>query len=133
MYYSLEDVVTKLGVDPVVNGVDGKPVYRLNSNLIMNKGLTTDEVFELISLHQQKLQIFDAMEKTNHPAKLKELAAQVTEIEFAMQKAWHFTQDANFHEWYRVPKCLCPKMDNVDARGTSFRVTTQNCPIHGWE
>lgn len=110
---------------------NGKVLYRLNERLAEKQGITDQELINLVELHQQKLHVFDTMNATDDPIKLKQLAKLVEDFEFEMQKNWHFEQNVNMHEWYRVPKCICPKMDNEDRRGTEYRIYNATCPIHG--
>ena len=110
---------------------NGKIAYYLNEGLAERQGVTDQEMINLIELHQQKLTIFEQMWATTDYTELRNLAELVEGIEFEMQKNWHFPQDATFHEWYNVPNCTCPKMDNEDRRGTSYRVVDAKCPIHG--
>jgi len=125
-----ERVKELLGEDTVVV-YNGKPIYNLNSSLILRQGVDASELRHLKFLHAEKLKYFDLMKETDEKEKLKEYAHEVECIEFEMQKAWHFTQDRNFHEWYKVPKCTCPKMDNADNRGTNRRIIVMDCPVHG--
>ena len=125
-----ERVKELLGEDTVVV-YNGKPIYNPNSSLILRQGVDASELRHLKFLHAEKLKYFDLMKETDEKEKLKEYAHEVECIEFEMQKAWHFTQDRNFHEWYKVPKCTCPKMDNADNRGTNRRIIVMDCPVHG--
>ena len=128
---SSEQRVKELLGEDIVVTYNGKPVYNLNSSLVLKQGLDVSELRNLKSLHAEKLKYFDLMRETDEKFKLKEYAHEVECIEFEMQKAWHFTQDRNFHEWYKVPKCTCPKMDNADNRGTNRRIIVMDCPVHG--
>jgi hypothetical protein len=127
---SEERVKELLGEDTTVM-YNGEPVYNLNSSLVLKQGLDVSELRNLKALHAEKLKYFDLMRETDYKHKLKEYAHEIECIEFEMQKAWHFTQDRNFHEWYKVPKCTCPKMDNADNRGSNHRIIVMDCPVHG--
>ena len=125
-----EKVLELLGEDTLVT-YNGKDAYHLNSSLILKQGLDVSELRQLKALHAEKLKYFDMMRETDDREKLREYAHEVECIEFEMQKAWRFPQDRNFHEWYRVPKCTCPNMDNADWRGTDRRIISLDCPVHG--
>jgi hypothetical protein len=127
---SEERVKELLGEDTTVM-YNGEPVYNLNSSLVLKQGIDVSELRNLKALHAEKLKYFDLMRETDYKHKLKEYAHEIECIEFEMQKAWHFTQDRNFHEWYKVPKCTCPKMDNADNRGSNRRIIVMDCPVHG--
>lgn len=110
---------------------NGKIAYYLNESLAERQGVTDQEMINLVQLHQEKLTYFSTMGGTTDRAELRRLAGLVETIEFEMQKNWHFPLNADFHEWYNVPNCTCPKMDNEDRRGTPYRVVDAKCPIHG--
>ena len=111
---------------------EGKPRYRLNESLALRQGVTDEELDKIRALHELKLKVFQMMEETDNVDRLRACAEMVTDIEFALQRNWHFPEDKRFHEWYKVPKCACPKMDNAERRGTSFQITVSDCPIHGF-
>ena len=125
-----QKVFDLLGEDTTVM-YNGEAVYNLNSSLVLRQGLDVSDLRNLKSLHAEKLKYFDLMRETDYKHKLKEYAHEVECIEFQMQKAWRFPQDRNFHEWYKVPKCECPRMDNIDSRGSDRRIISMNCPVHG--
>lgn len=108
----------------------GQKMYKLNERLSRMQGLSVEDIETLKDLHVIKLEIFEKMEKSSDKKELQELALEVENIEFQLQKTWKFKQDRNYHDWYLVPKCSCPKMDNVDMKGTIYRTINHNCIIH---
>jgi hypothetical protein len=54
-----------------------------------------------------------------------------TANEFDLQDLWGFTPDKNYHMFWTMEGCTCPKMDNRDAWGTPYHVYNGSCPIHG--
>lgn len=103
----------------------------LNSNLAKQQMLTQEDLDQIAELHHKKFYVLQRMKMTNDPGHLKVLSLQVTELEFALQKAWGFEQDVRYHRWFEVPKCACPKMDNLERLGTDYPIINSNCPIHG--
>jgi hypothetical protein len=89
----------------------------------------------ILRSHKVKVALFDAMILAvgleADPRILRAMAKAVEELEFHQQGLWGFKQDRNFHYWWRVPGCRCPKMDNQDAYGTSYGIVSGACPIHG--
>lgn len=106
-----------------------RKTYYLNKHLLDRQNCWLN-LEDLIKTHKEKLDIFDLMDKTDDRNELRELAGQVQDKEFELQRLWKFSIDAKFHEWYLVPKCTCPKMDNADARGTKYSIFSSDCPIH---
>jgi hypothetical protein len=115
-----------------VPGIDGQPLTFLNDALAKRQGVTEEQMSALILTHQLRWMLFESAKKITEPLKLKMLANVFTALEFEQQKLWNFPPDANFHRFFDFPGCTCPKYDNMDALGTSYKVHTQNCPIHGW-
>jgi len=112
---------------------NNQPVYQLSTHLIQRQGVTDEQLERLKELHIKKLKLFDEMSATDDTAKLKEGALRLQAIEFAMQDNWNFPQDPGMHEWYLIPKCTCPRMDNIDRRfpGSKLRIISETCPVHG--
>lgn len=107
----------------------------LNERLAFRQNITDEQLAKLKELHIVKDFVFGLMEKTDDPVQLKAGADLVEQLEFALQRNWNFDEDAGMHEWYNVPGCLCPKLDNMDSRypGSTHRIHTQDCPIHGFD
>jgi hypothetical protein len=123
--------MTKEEIDKLAIIYKGNNIGYLNPTLIKKNSITDNEIEELKRLHCIKAHIFEQMEKTDDPKLLKSFAKDVTETEFALQKTWRFIPDETMHEWYKVPKCQCSKMDNAERRGTKYQVINGNCPVHG--
>jgi len=77
-----------------------------------------------------KFELFTEMEKTDETEELRELADKITQNEFIIQELFNFDRDARFHRFWELPKCECPRMDNMDSWGTGRSVTSSNCKIH---
>lgn len=114
---------------------NGKVDSYLNPSLILKQKLTKEDVEEIKRLHVIRLELFDYMMKPEVKediALLRECVKGMELIEYAMQKAWKFDKDRTKHSWwYRVPNCLCPKMDNSERFGTKDRIINTKCPCHG--
>jgi len=55
----------------------------------------------------------------------------LTEAEYALQKAWGFEQDVVFHTYHMTLKgCTCPSMDNYEMVGTGTKWVAEDCPYH---
>ena len=108
----------------------------LNPNLVARQRLTQDDINQVTALHKVKNQLFERMEKLDPVGQRQELqlcVLDLQEIEFGMQRAWKFEEDADRHSWwYRAPHCRCPRMDNSDPLMPN-RITRQDCPLHGWD
>jgi hypothetical protein len=131
-YKSIDDVPMELRPYTVV--YKKKPRSILNRRLIIEKKVTEEQLERILSLHVEKLKLFDSMTKLD-PEKnislLMEKAKIFEGIEFSLQENWNFDKNSDFHEWYSVPHCGCPKLDNHDLHGTELRVISGSCLIHG--
>ena len=111
-----------------------KRKVKLNQSLINQQKLTDEDVEALVISHELKEVIFDmasnASEIGNKKA-LKMLANMFELLEFEQQTLWKFDRNSNFHYWFDIPGCSCPKMDNRDRIGTEYRIMIDTCPIHG--
>lgn len=111
---------------------NGSALSVLNENLVKKQKLNQDQIEELKELHIKMHDVKNQMKETDDAVVLHEFAKQVEDLEYAMQRAWGFEENQNFHtHWIRVPKCICPMMDNQDYYGTPFRNIDSQCPVHG--
>ncbi len=111
---------------------NGKYAYSLNQGLAERQGVTPKQLVALSRLHVKKLSLFELATLATSKLELRKIAADFEAVEFEMQANWNFPVDRKFHEWYTVPQCICPKMDNMDRRGaTDSRIIVENCPVHG--
>jgi len=115
--------------------VDGKCICVLNDQLLDRQGIGAVQLRELKKLHRQKYRTFQQIQNQIYlgipsRAKLDALVAKVTNIEFGLQDVWGFPRDENYHQWFRLPGCSCPKLDNADFVGTALRIYSHDCPLH---
>lgn len=103
----------------------------LNSILISKNNVSKSNQDIIMRLHEIKHYLFQFMESTDDVVKLKKYAKLVEDVEYKLQYHWGFNVDNKYHDWFRVPKCSCPRMDNQDVKGTGIRYTDSNCVIHG--
>jgi len=114
---------------------------KLNTGLMMENGLSTDEIKNIIKLHEEIKNIFnkeqeiiDSGEIVYEKDQLKEMDKRIKEIEFELQKLWHFNQDEEYHSWwFRQPACSCPTLDNFERVGVTGFVINRDCILHGKE
>jgi len=103
----------------------------LNKDLIKEQNLSDDRVKRILTLHYQKMQIFEAMKKIDDADDLKKYDMYLNEIEFELQYEWGFDCNQKFFKFWERPKCTCPKMDNDDRYPTGYYITNSDCPLHG--
>ena len=105
---------------------------RLNERLILQQKLSESEVEHILRLHELKLKVCAKMEALPPDNPEVEVGAKVLEqLEFLLQEAWKFPRNANFHRFWEMPHCTCPKMDNEDAYPSGYYVKSLCCPVHG--
>ena len=108
---------------------DCKVITNLNKYLIEKQGLSNEDVEKIKKLHIFKHLIFEKM--LDCPE--EELALYneyVVACEYALQRAWKFPEDGNYHRFWDTPMCHCPKADNEDSYPTGYYSHTVGCPVH---
>jgi hypothetical protein len=93
--------------------------------------LSEEAIKKIEELYSEEQIILKNMIKEEDRDKLLMLADDWHSIQFKLQKQWGFKQDINYHKWWNLPKCRCPKMDNDDAWPTGHYVRIEDCPLHG--
>ena len=108
-----------------------KRISTINSRLVANQGLDSNTVNEINKLHRVRNCYLTLMEEVNDKENLRHFSKIVTQIDFQLQRLWKFKEDSVYHRFWELPKCDCPKMDNMDVYGTGHRYINPNCTLHG--
>lgn len=103
----------------------------INTRLVSTQGVNEESVENIIKLHKLRSCYCSLMSVTDDKEKLRQLAHFITQIDYQLQKLWNFSQDYLYHRFWELPKCECPKSDNIDTYGTGHRYINPNCPLHG--
>jgi len=87
-----------------------------------------ETVQKISNLHKSKYLLFKKMEQC--PEKDLPLWNEyVVACEYALQRAWGFTEDSAYHKHWLTPRCTCPRVDNEE--GWSYRaIYSRDCPVH---
>lgn len=110
----------------------GKIVFHLSTRLALKKSLTSSGLKILKDIHRKRFRLFEKIEAEDDPILLRILANKIDDIEYELQDAWGFDRDKKYHSWwFKLPKCKCPVMDNMDNVGTNYNIISGNCPLHG--
>ena len=106
-------------------------VMRWNINLSMARERNCD--IELLKgLYKIKGTIFNLCEKhIDDPLQLRCYHKMLHQVDNTIQEAWNFPQNENYHKFWYWPGCQCPALDNEDHWGSSRRIYSSKCPIHG--
>jgi len=110
-----------------------------NLSVTLNKGMLDrqncwDNLDRIKFLHKFKLVVLRKMRDTDKSdvSGLHRCRDIVTNIEFKLQEAWGFEANANFHQFWKLPHCDCPELDNMDAYPYRSYVN-MSCVLHGSE
>jgi hypothetical protein len=111
----------------------GSTGIRLNRRLVIQKNLSDEQIVYILHLHEMKLMIMDNMSKTDVSDRdaLVKMAENITSLEYQLQDAWDFPRNEDYHCFWYLPHCSCPKLDNDDAYPSGWYVRSSDCPIHG--
>jgi hypothetical protein len=105
--------------------------YYLNDKLAKSRKISDETLKQIVHWHKAKLAIFEQMRGTDDSDELKKCAKLVQECEYNLQQLWGFPLDSNYHHFWEVPGCKCPKIDNMERLGVPYKVIVSDCPIHG--
>lgn len=106
----------------------------LNETLIERKKLSEKAVKYIVDLQVSMHGLHAEMRKVSLDCdnkKLKELAAQVTEIQYLLQSTWGLAQDKKYHKFWELPGCTCKVFENINIYPSEEYIYSSICPIHG--
>ena len=124
-----------------VKDKNGKVRWEINEELAKERGLKQTDLFDLGECYRTKESIEQTIksivsfpsrnDRTRFNSIIQKLLEAWRENEFVMQEIWKFGRNKDFHREYTIPGCKCPKLDNEDLYGTSNRMYSGACPVHG--
>jgi len=105
----------------------GKDRFLLNGSLIEAQDCL-ENLEEIKNLHVKRFEIEERMKDKS--SDMLALDKEWTENQFSLQDAWKFKRNKNFHRFWRIPSCKCPRMDNEDNYPYGRYAITSACGIH---
>lgn len=97
----------------------------LNKQLLEKQGIDEEGEKLILSLHEQLQDVLHRPKAYENPVDL------IEDLEYCLQNAWKFGRDRDKHSWWmEIKGCTCPRMENLDRCGTTYRVISGNCPWH---
>lgn len=109
---------------------NGEVTY-INNKLVERRGIDDETLEKIKQSHVERIALFQQARATTDATTLRALAESFEQLEFRQQELWGFPRDATMHRWFDFPGCTCPKMDNIDSMGTTYKTYDFDCPIHG--
>lgn len=77
----------------------------------------------------EKLKIYDLIKKSDDD--LKKYYKKMTDIEYNLQTLYDEEENISYHKFWETPKCICPKIDNIEIYPSNKPYFNSKCPIHG--
>lgn len=110
--------------------LEGRERYVLSKRLLDSQNCWQN-LEALKDAHQFKLMLYSMIEDETDVEMLKQLAEDITLVEFELQRLWGFTENRTFHRFWETPKCVCPHLDNEERIGTPYQIINTMCSLHG--
>jgi len=101
----------------------------INYDLARERNLSTETIYRIEKLQEYRTQLG----KSYLAGKIGALVYREAweENEYQLQSLWGFPQDSNYHMFWEMAGCTCPKLDNRDLQGHPYHIYNGSCPIHG--
>jgi hypothetical protein len=122
-----------ISFDDMIKKFDAKDKYlvkykeirdRVEKDRVSNKKNLT----KLKNCLKEKLKIYDAIE--NSEENLEQFYKKITDIEYNLQILYGEEEDITYHKFWETPKCICPKIDNLEIYPSIKPIFNDKCPIH---
>lgn len=101
----------------------------INMQLANERKLSDEDIKNIIYRQKYRETLAEMYTSGKYSARLYQ--EEWTANEFELQKLWGFPEDQQYHKFWKMQGCTCPKMDNEDAYPTGFYVNNGSCPLHG--
>jgi len=124
-----------ISFDDMMEQFDAKDIYlvkynELRDRIEKDRLENEDNLEDLKKCLQEKLKIYDEIEKSESDNELYKYYKKITNIEYSMQLLYAEEEDISFHRFWLTPKCICPKIDNAEIYPSKNPIFDKDCPIH---
>lgn len=111
----------------------GKPFTVISEYMCMKQGIDDATLEKIKNLHGIRHMYAMSMQKCDVEdyENLHRLKGLVTEYDYKLQEVWGFGMNKNYHKFWELPHCTCPRHDNMDRIGTPYAIINRNCILHG--
>jgi len=83
--------------------------YCLNPKLLEQQERSPRQIEKIVKLHTKRWCLLDNIGRLNP----KVYTRKLEKLEFALQKAWGFVQDRDYHsKWYGTTGCSCSRLND---------------------
>lgn len=101
----------------------------INMELARQRNLDYKSIKKINKIYKKLAKIIDKENKSEDAH--TSVRFMIEAYEYQLQELWKFPLNPNFHRYsYRLDKCTCAKMDNMEYIGTPYRSVSENCPYH---
>ena len=104
--------------------------YMVDRHLVIDKGLTQDEVDKIKELHIELLMTEGQLNTLFNKDDIKAWYSVWEQIQLELQEAWGLEPSINNIPAHHLSLCSCPKAENDNKLGTPFRIIDSNCRLH---
>ena len=101
----------------------------VNYDLARKRNLSPETIAKIEAMHDYRKTLGEQYKAGTISA--EEYKEEWEENEYCLQAAWGFPLDLNYHMFWEMEGCTCPKMDNRDSWGTMYHYYDYDCPLHG--
>ena len=102
----------------------------LNWKLAMQNKCSSDDMWNIVILHECRRKIFKDFRANPSYNKQQELVQELEDLEYDLQFFWHFPLDHNWHNWWwHVSGCKCSPHSYLGET----RIISKDCKLHNSE
>lgn len=112
--------------------VDGVFKTRINSSLVLRQKISDSGLKKIIALHVERIKMEEAFVSTENKMSGEEYWDKWTQNQYALQEAWGFEKNGDYHVFWKMGGCSCPSMDNQMNYPSGPYYFKSNCAVHGF-
>ena len=104
----------------------------INEGLAISRGIPP-HIQTIIEAVQEARDLIELGAYEEDECLRRRLAIAWTDLNYSLQSLWRFRRDSRYHRFWRLPGCICSKMDNEERYPSGIYVVNSDCPVHGYK
>lgn len=112
--------------------VNGVLKTSINPNFVRRQNISDETLKKIVDLHVQRILLEESFVSPTNTMTGEEYHEQWTKNQCDLQNLWGFGVDYNYHMFWRMSGCDCPKLDNQDNYPSGPYYFNSSCKVHGF-
>jgi hydroxymethylpyrimidine pyrophosphatase-like HAD family hydrolase len=109
---------------------NGELIHQISKNRIIEKNINDYELEDIKDAYIKEHLLALRLKNTYDIEKVDEIVKKHFILFKRFQQLYHYNLNINYYRFWELPKCSCPKLENIKLIGENKRIISPQCVLH---